>query len=282
MNKNVTIIGGDLRIVKLSHMLANENNIYTYGLEKTEEYKNITKCESIKEAISKGDFVISAIPLSKDNEKVTAPFSNNNIFLTEVLSNLGNKLFFSGKINSNIFSSVQYIDLLEREELAVFNSISTAEGAIQIAMEETDITIHGSKVLILGFGRIGKILAKMLVGIGADVYCEARKYKDIAWIKSYSYNAININDLDLFLNKFDIIMNTIPNMILNKNRLDILKKGCTIIDLASSPGGVDFEYAKEKKIKTIWALALPGKVAPVTSAIYIKETINNVLKEKGF
>lgn len=282
MGRNVTIIGGDLRIVKLSQILANEDKVFTYGLEKTEEFENIKKCESISEAVGKGDFVVSAVPLSKDNKTVTSPYSNKDIYITEVIENLSNKLFMAGKINNNIFKNVQYVDLLEREELAVFNSISTAEGAIQIAMEETLTTIHGSNILVLGFGRIGKILAKMLQGLGANVYCEARKHSDIAWIKSYAYNAININQLNTYLNKFDIIMNTIPNMVLNSERLELLKKDCLIIDLASAPGGVDFEYAKKNGIKTIWALALPGKVAPITSAKYIKETIDNILKEKEF
>lgn len=279
MNKNVTIIGGDLRIVKLSQMLANNNNIFTYGLEKTEKIKNVIKCASIEEATHKGEFVISSVPLSKDNEKIIAPFSNNDIFIAEVIENLNNKLFIAGKINPEIFSSVKYIDLLEREELAVLNCISTAEGAIQIAMEETQRTLHGSKILILGFGRIGKLLAKMLSGIGAKVYCEARKYKDIAWIKSYGYSDINLNELDNYIPDFDIIINTIPVMMLDKKKLDLIRKDCLIIDLASNPGGIDFDYAKEKEIKTIWALALPGKVAPITSAEYIKQTIYNVLEE---
>ena len=76
---------------------------------------------------------------------------------------------------------IPYIDLLKREEFAVLNAIATAEGTVQIAMEESQRTVHGSKVLIMGFGRIGKILAKMLDGVGAKVFCEARKDEDIAF-----------------------------------------------------------------------------------------------------
>ena len=173
-----------------------------------------------------------------------------------------------------------YTDLLRREELVVLNAIATAEGAIQLAIQETPITIHGSNVLIMGFGRIGKVLAKMLEGIGAKVFCEARKKDDIAWIKAYGYNPIFIDNLDENLGKFDVIFNTIPFQILDSNRIKLLKKDCLIIDLASYPGGVDLVAAKENNIKAIWALSLPGKVAPVTSAEYIKETIDNILKEK--
>ena len=164
------------------------------------------------------------------------------------------------------------------EELIVLNSIPTAEGAIQIAMEKSLITLHNSKCLVLGFGRIGKILAKMLLGIGAQVYCEARKEQDIAWIKSYGYNAIHLNDLDNNLGNFDFIFNTIPYLILDKSRLSLIKSECLLIDLASKPGGIDFEEAEKLKLQTDWALALPGKVAPKTAAGYIYEIIKNIVK----
>ena len=98
-------------------------------------------------------------------------------------------------------------------------------------------------------------------------------------MKAYGYEPIHLNDLDKYLEKFDIIINTIPFQILDKNRLDLLKKDIVIIDLASNPGGVDRKAAKEKNIKLIWALSLPGKVAPVTSAEFIKETLYHALKE---
>ena len=146
-------------------------------------------------------------------------------------------------------------------------------------MEETQRTLHASNVLIMGFGRIGKVLAKMLDGIGAKVYCEARKNEDISWIKAYGYNPIHLNDLDKNLEKFDIIINTIPFQLLAGERLDLIKKEAVIIDLASNPGGIDRKSARGKGLKVIWALSLPAKVAPLTSAEFIKETLYHVLKE---
>ena len=168
---------------------------------------------------------------------------------------------------------------MDREELVVLNTISTAEGAIQIAMEETTRTIHESNVLVLGVGRVGKILANMLKGIGANVFCEARKNVDLAWIKAYGYEPIRLNELENSLGKFNIIINTIPSIILEEKQLEKVNKDCLIIDLASNPGGIDRNSAKKLGIKTIWALSLPGKVAPLTSAEFIKDTIYNILKE---
>lgn len=173
------------------------------------------------------------------------------------------------------------IDIMKCEELAVLNSISTAEGAIQIAMEETNYTLHDSNILILGFGRIGKVLAKMLNAIGANVYCEARKNEDLAWIKTYGYNVVKLSNLNENLKNKDIIINTIPSIILNEEKLKLLDKNSLVIDLASKPGGVDYEKVSNIGVKVIWALALPGKVAPYSAAKAIKQTIYNEITERN-
>ena len=131
----------------------------------------------------------------------------------------------------------------------------------------------------MGFGRTGKVLAKMLDGIGAKVHCEARKNEDISWIKAYGYTPVHLNDLNSELGKFDVIINTIPFTILDSERLDLVKEDAVIIDISSNPGGVDRKAAREKNKKVIWALSISGKVAPLTSAEFIKETLYHVLKE---
>lgn len=280
MKKDISIIGGDLRIVNLAKLLCKgDYKVHTYALEKSIELLEnypIEFCATLEEAIQKSEMIISSVPLSKDGGKtVTAPYSDERIDLKDLKSKLLNKKFIAGNITKELKkeSLIETHDLLEIEEYAILNAIATAEGAIQIAMEEYPRTLSGSKILIMGFGRIGKILAKMLQGIGSQVYCEARKKEDLAYIKAYGYTPVDLKELDENLQNFDIIINNIPVLILDKLRLDLLKKDVLIIDLASKPGGVDFEYAKQKNIKTIWALALPGKVAPLSSAEYIKEVL---------
>lgn len=288
MDKNLCVLGGDLRIVKLVEMLVNDGyNVYTYALEEAEslnQRNNVYLCNNIVEAISNSEIVIGPIPLSSNQIDINTPFSKENISIEDLFAKLDGKTFIAGSIGDEILKlaegkNIEIIDLMKREELTVLNTISTAEGAIQIAMEETLSTIHGSNVLVMGFGRVGKILSKMLNGIGARVSCEARKESDIAWIKAYGYNPVHLNVLEETIGDYDIIINTIPYVILDEQKLDKVKKDCLIIDLASNPGGVDKEAAKCKGIKTIWALSLPGKVAPLTSAEFIKETIYNIFKE---
>ena len=286
MEKSITVVGGDLRIVKLIEMLDNDGyKVYTYGLENSEEVLNMERvelCPTLQEAVAASKVVVGPIPLSSDRKRLSMPFGRNSVELSEFVDAIQGKYLIAGNIGIKEdldAKGIAFTDLLKREEFSVLNTIATAEGTIQIAMEETQRTLHGSNVLVMGFGRIGKVLAKMLDGIGAKVYCEARKNEDISWIKAYGYNPIHLNDLNENLGKFDIIINTIPFQILDEERLNLVKKESIIIDLASNPGGVDRRAAREKGLKVIWALSLPAKVAPLTSAEFIKETIYHVLKE---
>ena len=290
MKKSIAVVGGDLRIVKLIEMLnADGYTVYTYGLENSEEILNmesVEMCPTIKEAVEASKVVVGPIPLSSDRKNLSAPFSRNNIDLDEFINEIRGKHLIAGNISINIkekldANNVTVTDILKREEFIVLNAIATAEGTIQIAMEETQRTIHGTKTLVMGFGRVGKVLAKMLQGIGAEVYCEARKNEDIAWIKAYGYEPIHLNDLDENLLRFDIIINTIPFQILDSERLNLVKKDAVLIDVASNPGGIDRKAARQQNLKVIWALSLPGKVAPLTSAEFIKEALYHVLKELG-
>ena len=240
MSTNFAIIGGDLRIIKLAKMLANdENKVYTFGLEKAEELKeneNIIFSEKLSKAIPEDvEVVIGPIPFSSNGVNINAPFSDKEISVRELIHYLNAKILIAGSIMPDVYNMandeyVEIIDIMKREELAVLNTVATAEGAIEIAIANTNKIIHGSKVLILGFGRIGKVLARKLAGLSARVTCAARKEEDLAWIRAYGHNETNINVLGENLEEFDIIINTVPHLILNKERMQHVKEECLLID----------------------------------------------------
>ena len=267
------IIGGDLRTIKLAVMLAKEQNqVYVYGLEKAEELKNIkniTQCESIKKTIQEVEIVIGPIPFSSNGKTINMPFSDKEISIREMMHVINAKVLIAGGIAPEVYEMandeyIEIIDIMKREELAVLNTIATAEGTIQVAIENTNKIIHGSEILILGFGRIGKVLARKLAGLSAKVTCAARKDEDLAWIQAYGHKATNINSLGENLKLYDIIINTVPHIILNEERLKYIKKDSKV-EVAFFGGsftGIEeakqeellsaaYEYIKQKKVDSI-------------------------------
>lgn len=281
--KSLSVVGGDLRSIKLANLFKDDGyKVKIFGFKNADFDVGIEEEENLTSALTDIDAIIGPIPLSNDNVNVNTPYYGSKISMNELFKGMNkNQLFLAGKINEKITYiagsyGIKTIDLLDREEMAVLNAIPTAEGAIQIALEEMPTTLHNANALVLGYGRIGKMLASMLKGIGANVTVEARKFSDIAWIRGYNYKPIMLQDLKLHLKDADVIFNTIPHIILDETLLSKIRKDTLIIDLASKPGGVDIPKAGELGLKTIWALSLPGKVAPVSAAGFIKETICNV------
>ncbi|MBZ2174771.1 dipicolinate synthase subunit DpsA [Schnuerera sp. xch1] len=272
--KNFMVLGGDERNLELASLLDKDGH-------------NVLKSHIHGLDFRNSEIIIGPLPLSYDNKTLNAHFHDKKISIETVLEKIdSNQPFIAGKINDNhILKAKEYgitiIDYFKREEMQILNAIPTAEGAIKIALERMPITLHSSNALVLGFGRIGKTLASMLYGIGANVYVAARKYSDMAWIRSLRYTPILLRELDRHIHDMDVVFNTIPSLVLNKDTLSHIKKETLVIDVASKPGGVDFDVADKLGIKTIHALGLPGKIAPVTAAMVIKETIYNIIEERG-
>ncbi len=280
MVKNtVCIIGGDLRQKKIKELFLRDGyTVSTIGLSETDF--DLTP-------LKKADVAVFPMPMSFDNVYINAPFSKKQIALRDALEQLSENCFVLGGCISKetkdtlMKRGLKFVDYYNREELIVKNAIPTAEGALEIAFSEMPTTIFGSKSLVIGFGRVGKVMAKKLKLLGSDVTVSARKYADFAWIEEGGMNAIHTEDLSVFAGNFDLIINTVPAMVLTEEVLKRVREDALIIDLASKPGGVDFSGAKRLGRNVIWALSLPGKTAPVTSGEIIKEAITNILAETG-
>lgn len=290
MKHKFLVLGGDLRSVRLAQMLAEDDNkVLSFAQENSDEILDnniIEKCNTLKSAIEKAQIIVAPIPFSSNGENINTPFSDNKIEIKELLKQNKSKIFIGGNISDEIKQQLDEkyltaIDIMKREELAILNTISTAEGTIQVAINNTDRILQGSRVLILGFGRVAKIVANKFSKLSAIVTCSARKISDLAWIRAYGYDSLDINDMLYDLKDFDIIINTIPENIIGERELKHMDSEVLLIDLASMPGGIDGKKAINMGLKFVWALALPGKVAPSSSAKFIKETIYNILDERA-
>lgn len=289
--KTVAIVGGDLRHAHLANTLIDKNNEYkVYGMFLENGVKlssKIHKSNNIKEVLPGCDIVIFPLPLLGPKGLVNTPQSNEELTMQECLDYITPEaVVLAGMVPYEIYElakarGIELIDYFQREEFAVLNAVPTAEGAIEIAIHEMPVTLFGSTCLIIGFGRIAKVLARLLTAFGAEVRVAARKHSDLAWAKINGCTAIHISELGENLRDVDCVFNTIPTIILGEEKLTKLGRRCLIIDLASKPGGVDFDTAKALGLKTIWALSLPGKVAPHSAAEIILSTILNILGERG-
>jgi dipicolinate synthase subunit A len=281
----VAIIGGDARQAEMAEMFRKDGfDVRTFGLEKYTGKAHLTRATSILDAVRGTDCVILPLPINS-GDKLNAPLADREIDFQEIFQLLEKQCVVGGRIPDEVEQKameygVNLFDYYTREELIVANAIPTAEGAIAAAMRELDVTIHGISCLVLGFGRVGKILAKDLSGLGAHVTVAARKHSDIAWIGAYGHQAIRLRELPEKAGGYDLIYNTAPSLVLDRGILEKVKKDCLVIDLASKPGGVDFNAAGELGVKTLWLLSLPGKVAPVTSGLIVKNTVQNLLLER--
>lgn len=280
--KKISVLGGDLRSINLINLLAKDFDIvYTYGLEKAENLKKSEKvvlCEDLNDLVYNTDILIAPIPFSKNNIDVYMPFSDSKITIQEIIAKMKSKKIIAGSIKNDVIKMakdnfIDIIDIMKNESLAILNTIATAEGTIELIISNTDKILQGQKILVLGFGRVGKTLANKLKLLNCDVTCATVNDDESAWIRAYGYISKNVNDIGEDYMKFDVIINTIPSLILKKEKIIFFREDVLLIDLASEPGGVDKEYVKERDIRYIHALALPGKVAPYTSAEFIKEAI---------
>ncbi|MCL6637668.1 MAG: dipicolinate synthase subunit DpsA, partial [Alicyclobacillus sp.] len=174
---------------------------------------------------------------------------------------------------------LQLVKLMELDEVAILNSIPTAEGAIAMAMEHSDFTIHGAKAAVLGFGRCGMTLARTLAALGADVRVAARQPAHMARIREMGLRPVDIHRLQDTLTDVDLIFNTVPEMVLPAAVLARVPRECVIIDIASKPGGTDFRYAERHGLKAFLAPSLPGLVAPKTAGRIIADTLCRILVE---
>ena len=266
MSINFCIIGGDLRSFFLAKILSKEKyEVKLYGFDKLENFK---ECEKYEEMIRNSNSIVLPIPFSKDNQYINMPFSNKDIAIREMFYYLENKTIFVGNIHQELKEELhrkhnQVIDFMEKVEFAILNAIPTAEATIEIILKNTKKILQNSNCFIMGFGRIGKVLAYKLKGLSAKVTCMITNEVERAWAIAYGYETTKIENLQkncTKLKQYDIIINTIPKVIF-KEELKQFKKETLVIDLASKPYGIDRKIAEQEKLNFIEALGLPRKIS---------------------
>lgn len=193
---------------------------------------------------------------------------------------------FAGKVSDEARAAareanLELYDYLDREELALLNAIPTAEGCIALLLQNRTRTLWHSPVLVLGYGRCAQALAQRLNGLGAYVTVAVRSSAQRALAQSQGCRVLELSQLEPALHSFDTVVNTIPAQVLRAAQLDQMATGTLVVDLASLPGGVDLEAARQRGIHAIRALSLPARCAPDTAGEFVARTVLAILQERG-
>jgi dipicolinate synthase subunit A len=277
------VLGGDRRQIYLAESLLRDGyEVFTCGLEKAELSPAVKKT-SLDELAAACGVVILPLPVTLDGIHLKADYAAEPIVLDDDFAEkMKGKRVFGGMMDrlyatSSVWQQIDSSDYYTREEFTVRNAIPTAEGAVEIAMREYPGTLSGSRCLVAGFGRVGKTLAKLLLGFGAQVTATARKPADLAWVQALGCRPLQTSQIGG--GDYDLIFNTIPAKIFSRQVLTGLRGCSLLIDLASAPGGVDFDAAEKIGIKACLAPSLPGRVAPKTAGEIIRDTVYCMMGE---
>ena len=277
------LVGGDLRHRALARLLREEGHTVRLSAVRGE---GLTP-EPLGPAIRLAHCVILPLPVTgPDGALLHTPLSDIPVALSDLLDLLEPGQLLCGGLVSPAAAEaaarrgLRLADYYEREECKVANAVPTAEGAVQLALEELSATLHGARVLILGFGRVGRLTAHRMSALGARVTVAARDYGDLAWAAAYGCETVGLEDLSWELGAFALIVNTIPAPVLGGKRLALVSPDAFLLDLASPPGGIDREAARARGLRVTLAPGLPGRTAPVTAAAAIRDAVYHILREE--
>jgi dipicolinate synthase subunit A len=285
----VALIGGDARQLEVIRKFSElDASVQLIGFDNLKyAFNGITKSTLNVEILRGMDAIILPPVGTDDKGYVESIFSTNELILTEehiaALPKYAKVYTGMAKDYLKDICSVQGIELIElfsRDDVAIFNSIPTAEGALMMAIQNTDFTIHGSQCMVLGLGRIGMTLARTLQALGAHIKMGVLKPEQFARAWEMGFEPFYTTELSHQVTNIDLLFNTIPSMIVTAQIIANIPNRALIIDLASKPGGTDFRFAEKRGIKAMLAPGLPGIVAPRTAGLIIAKTLSELLMDQ--
>ena len=291
--RKLAILGGDRRQIAMArHLSALGYPVFVWGLGDCRgELGDALFCDTWEKAIKAAEVVILPLPASADGVRIHCPLHDQDVLLrvTTLLGGIGERLLLGGRFTEPIRSmvdqlGVKWIDYFESEVLQLKNAVPTAEGAIAIAMRELPVTIDGVEAAVIGYGRIGELLAEKLRALGARVTVFARRSEQLTRAETRHHTAQRlVCDCGRYrpssLSSYRVVFNTVPQRIVTKEVLETLRRNCVLIDLASAPGGIDLSAAREMGLCAVWGTALPGKVAPESAGEILAQSIDVILEE---
>ncbi|QNK54812.1 MULTISPECIES: dipicolinate synthase subunit DpsA [Paenibacillus] len=284
----VLMLGGDARQLEVIRKLSElDASVTVCGFDGLHSSLDGAVHAEFEEALFENvDALLLPAVGTEDNGLIHAVFSDREIVLGEAhLAKLpAHCTVYTGMAKPYLKQlcgqyGLKLVELFDRDDVAIYNSIPTAEGALMMAIQNTDITIHGSRSMVLGFGRTGFTMARALHGLGAKVKVGVRRSEHFARAAEMGFEPFYTGALLHNAGNIDLLFNTIPTMIVTAQIIANLPSRAVIIDLASKPGGTDFRFAEKRGIKAMLAPGLPGIVAPKTAGRIIADCLTQLIMD---
>lgn len=282
--KDFLILGGDKRQLYAAEKLKKTGYSVTvsgfdkYDVDITAEKNDFSSIE-----FSDYKYAVLPLPVTRDGVNLNTPLSEKNLPLCEIIEKLTEEhTAFCGMLSDALKErlekkSIKYFDYFLDKELTEKNAELTAKGTAQVILGELKKGIEGCECVITGYGLTARAIAKNMKALGAQATVAVRREEAAAQAEKDGFKAALLKDISLF-SKAELIINTPPALIIDARVIDLLKKDCVIIDIASAPFGVDFEYAHKSGITAVKAQSLPGKYYPEAAGEIIAQTIVNNIK----
>ena len=274
MDKNFTfaVIGGDRRSFYAAKRLK-ECGFETklFGLKNEKPFCPLEKTEA--------DAILLPIPFTRDGIHIFVPESTEEILISDVLASVSeNSLIFAGNVKN--ITDDRISDYAKRDNFALMNAVPTAEGALLLALQNGKRTVFGMRVAIIGYGKVAFATAKVFHAVGADITVFARKEQARIEAHMMGYTAKPLTELIACAEEYELLINTVPARILDREILSKVAKNAWVMELASAPFGLDFDEAKSLGVHAELASGLPGKFFPETAGYAVADTVLDLLREK--
>ena len=272
--KEIWVIGGDRRYAYAADYLRRHGKrVKTYGVPGM-----LNEADSLEEALERADVMLLPLfPLEGEYIRVGA-----ETFPAALLPLVApeHALVVAGTLPEELIAwyhekGIHFEGYMEQEHYQIANAAVTAEGAVAVGIDALEQTLFGAKVLVVGYGRIGKFLVEKLRAMGAEVTVSARKPEHLAEIEARGMRSVSTGVYESGLGEYNVIYNTVPAAVFTEQQMKTVSKHCLLIELASGKGGFP------SNADVIRAQGLPGKTAPKTAGEILGKTVLSCISLEG-
>lgn len=281
------LCGGDARIARLGTLLIEDGyGVRAWAMEDAPLIDGVRRCATASECVSGAGCIVLPMPCAPQRGMLNTPFSPRRHCLGELFASVpAGTPVCAGSVTEEVRvlaegSGARLYDYGALESFRAANSAATAEGAVGELLREMPGLLCGSNAVIVGCGRITRALAPRLAALGVRVTVSSRSADSLAWARALGFSAVPPERLGGALAAADVVINTAPALVLTASRLTELPEGALVLDLASKPGGTDFDAARAFGIRALTAPGLPGKWSPDAAAQAVRDAIYRIMEDE--